>query len=299
MKTSVIIPTLNEENAIGNVIDDFKAMLPDADIYVIDGYSTDKTVEIALQHEARILLQSRAGGKGIAVREAFKNIPSDIYIIVDGDDTYDSDDIEALIEPIIDNEADVVLGARHYKDPGAMSLKHRFGNWVITKSLNLCFKTKFEDVLTGYRALNKKAVRELTLLEDGFAVETEMTIKHIANHHKIKEVKTHYYKREGTKAKLKSFEHGSLILSAIFLLFRDHKPIKFFGAIASILFIISTIFGYFVVADVVGLGSLGRPGLALVTVMLFLASIQLLSLGLVLDSINQKFKEIRYERSPY
>lgn len=293
MKTVVIIPVLNEENAIGKVIDDFKMSLPEADIYVIDGFSTDNTVNVALEHEAKILLQSREGGKGIAVREAFEEINADIYIMVDGDATYESADVNRLIEPIISGEADVVLGTRHYDAPDAMSRKHKFGNHVITGLLNSCFGVKFEDVLTGYRALNKKAVRELVLLEDGFAIETEMTIKHIVNHHKIKEVKTHYYKREGTEAKLKSFEHGKLIISAIFLLSRDYKPMKFFGVLSGMLLFVSFLLGYLVIVDMLILGYLGRPGLAMVTVMLFSAAIQLFSLGLVLDSINQKFKEAR------
>jgi len=298
MKIKVIIPALNEEHSVDKVIKDFKRELPKSEIIVIDGFSKDNTREIAKRAGAKVIMQSVPGGKGIAVREAFRNIDADIYVMVDGDDTYPADRVKDLIRPIIENRADIVLGTRTKKERDSMSFAHNFGNYVITKTLNFFFKTKLTDVLTGYRAIRRDVVKNLILLEDGFAIETEMTIKGIMEHYRTIEIPVKYKKRKGSESKLKTFKHGRIIMIALILLFRDYKPILFFGALSLIPFMLSFILGGIVLYSFITSGFMNRPGMATLSAMLFLSAIQIFSMGVLLDSVKQRLREEK-ERSKW
>jgi dolichol-phosphate mannosyltransferase len=202
MKLSVIIPTLNEEKTIASVIRQIKG-----EVFVIDANSTDKTVEIARKYDAKIIKQ-KSIGKGNALKQAFKQISSDIYVIIDGDNTYNPKEINKLIKPVILGEADLAVGSRILGN-GRRNIRflNLFGNFLFNLILRLCLKTEITDMLSGFRAINKELINNIKLISDDFEIETEMTVKTIKNGYKIKEVPVSYRKRI-TPSKLHPIKDG-------------------------------------------------------------------------------------------
>lgn len=295
MKIKVIIPTLNEEKTIGNVIKELKKKFPKENIIVYDGNSTDKTREIARRLDVKVMIQD-SSGKGNAIKEIFKKINADIFVFIDGDDTYSANRINELIDPILKNKADMVIGSRMIKEKGSMSLIHNIGNFIITSIINKIFSSNLKDVLSGYRAFNKKIVKNINILSEGFEVETELTVKSLMNKFRIIEIPMNYKRRpKGSEAKLKTFKHGYLIIYTSFLLFRDYRPMLFFGLASAILFITSLISGSVVLLDFLTTGITKRLGTAILTALLFLFSVQIFALGLTLDSINKKIMDTTYK----
>ena len=204
-KVAVLIPCYNEEITIKKVINDFKSELPDADIYVYDNNSKDKTAQIAQENGAIVRHEYRQG-KGNVVRSMFRNIDADIYVMVDGDDTYPADQVQKLIEPIRKGQADMVIGDRltngTYKNENKRQF-HEFGNNVVKNSINKLFKTNLKDILTGYRAFNKLFVKTMPVLSPKFEIETEMTLHALDKNFIIKEVPIVFRDRpEGSESKL-------------------------------------------------------------------------------------------------
>jgi len=233
MQTSILIPAYNEEKTIGKVIKDFKKQLTKSKVYVCDNNSYDKTAEIAKKAGACVLKEKRQG-KGYALRRLF-NIESDIFVIVDGDDTYLPYKVKELIKPITENKADMVIGARKKFNSGFF---RDTGNFFITKLINLLFKQKLQDALSGYRAFNSNSLKNLNLKSKGFEIETEITIKAIENNFKILEIPIDYKSRKDSK--LKTFKDGLKIFKTIICLFVHYHPIKFF---LFCLLLLSLIFG--------------------------------------------------------
>jgi len=225
----ILIPTLNEEETIGGVISSFKRQGFD-NILVIDGNSTDSTRAIAKRAGARVVIQ-RGKGKGAAVRQAFELIDSDIIVMIDGDGTYLPTEVQRLIEPIERGEAEHVIGNR-FAYGGAFAILHRLGNWVLNKIFSIGYGLELQDILSGYRAFTKGAVKKMTLRKEGFEIEAEMTVESVKRGIKLKEVPISYRKRRG-KSKLNFFRDGMRITYTLYVLARTHNPAFYFGIIGS------------------------------------------------------------------
>ncbi len=217
-KIAILIPCYNEEITIKKVIEDFRRQIPSADIYVYNNNSTDKTAQIAENCGAIVKNESNQG-KGNVVRRMFKEIEADIYVMVDGDDTYPAESVQELIQPIINQEADMTVGNRisngRYKKQNTRAF-HNLGNNLVVKIVNKLLKTDLKDVMSGYRAFNKKFVKTVQITTSNFEVETEMTLQAINKNLRIKEIAIEYRDRpKGSKSKLKTIKDGRSIIKTI------------------------------------------------------------------------------------
>lgn len=293
-KVSVIIPALNEGRTIEKVVRDFRRELKGARIIVYDGKSVDGTREKAKRAGAEVFVQ-KGRGKGAAMREALENIDSGIYLFVDGDDTYPAESAKDLIAPIIRGEADMVVGARADKERGAISPLHVLGNKVITGAINLCFRGKFHDVLSGYRAFSRAVARDVSIASAGFEAEAELTINTLIRNYRISDVPVRYRQRpEGSVSKLGSFGDGYIILSTVLSLFRDYRPLLFFGSIAAAFFIAGIALGSAVLFEWLGTGLVSKIPSAILSALLIITSIQLASIGMSMDMMKNKFRDLNY-----
>ena len=241
----ILIPTLNEEDSIGGIIRDFKTNGFE-NILVIDGNSTDSTREIAEREGARVEVQ-RGKGKGTAVRQAFELIKEEIIVIIDGDGTYLPSEVKRLLDPIIKNEADHVIGNR-FGFRGAFTLSHRIGNWILNKVFGLGYGVKLTDILSGYRALTKDSLKKMNLKKEGFEIETEMVIESVKRGIRIKEVPIRYDRRRGV-SKLNFIRDGLRIFYTLYVLARMYNPMFYFGIIGSLFIAVGTISGFYVVIE--------------------------------------------------
>ena len=211
MKTAVLIPCYNEELTIEKVIKDFRKELPDADIYVYNNNSKDKTAEIAKRNGAIVKDEYRQG-KGNVVRSMFYDIDADIYVMVDGDDTYPAEFVHKLIEPVVNGEADMAIGDRLSNGTYQKENKrhfHEFGNNLVKKGINVLFKTNLKDIMTGYRVFNKKFVKNMPVMSPKFEIETEMSLYALDKKFIIKEIPIIYRDRpEGSESKLITVSDG-------------------------------------------------------------------------------------------
>ena len=289
MKINVIIPTLNEESTIEKVVRDFKKNKKVHKVIVYDGNSSDKTIERAKKAGANVYIQE-GRGKGIAIREVFDRIDSDIYVLVDGDDTYSAESLNELLNPILCKKADMVVGNRINKqsERGSFSGLHKFGNKVVSKIISLCFGKNMNDVLSGYRTINKSLAKNVRLNSQGFEIETELTIKRLMGNYKIIEIPTKYRKRnEDSKSKLSSFGDGYLIFYTIISMLRDYKPLFFFSLLSLISGISGFYFGIIVLEEWFRTGLILKLPPAILSVLLIFVSVQLFTIGVILDAINK------------
>lgn len=241
MKIAILIPCYNEEMTIGKVVKDFKAELPEADIYVYDNNSKDKTAEVAKEAGA-IVRKEYNQGKGNVVRRAFREINADIFVMVDGDDTYPAKSIHELIEPIKQGKADMTIGDRlsngTYKKENKRAF-HEFGNMLVKSSINRLFRTKLKDIMTGYRAFNKIFVKNMPVLSGGFEIETEITLYALDKKFIIKEIPITYKDRpNGSRSKVNTISDGIKVVKKIISMYKDYRPRRFFFIIAFILIIL-------------------------------------------------------------
>ena len=245
-KVAVLIPCYNEEQTIKKVINDFQRELPDADIYVYDNNSKDNTANIA-KEEGAIVRHEYKQGKGNVVRSMFADIDSDIYVMVDGDDTYPASFVHKLIEPVRNGEVDMCIGDRlsngtYQKENKRMF--HEFGNNIVKWSINVLFKSKLKDIMTGYRVFNKKFVKNMPIMSEKFEIETEMSLYALDKKYTIREIPIDYRDRpEGSVSKLNTISDGIKVLKTIFKMYRNYYPLKFFGTIALVFAILSCIVG--------------------------------------------------------
>jgi len=241
----ILIPTLNEEDSIGRIIRDFKTNGFE-NILVIDGNSTDSTREIAEREGARVEVQ-RGKGKGTAVRQAFELIKEEMIVIIDGDGTYLPSEVKRLLDPIIKNEADHVIGNR-FGFRGAFTLSHRIGNWILNKVFGLGYGVKLNDILSGYRALTKDSLEKMNLKKERFEIETEMVVESVKRGIRIKEVPIRYERRKGV-SKLNFIRDGLRIFYTLYVLARIYNPMFYFGIIGSLFIAIGIISGFYVVIE--------------------------------------------------
>ncbi|RKY07504.1 MAG: glycosyl transferase [Planctomycetota bacterium] len=292
---AVLIPCHNEELTIGKVIDDFRSQLPQADIYVFNNCSTDATAEIAIGKGATVINEPRKG-KGFVVESMFSKIDADIYVMVDGDDTYLASEVCALINPIRQNRADCVVGARltSFSKESFRPL-HVLGNNLVRRLVNWIGKANLTDIMSGYRAFNRRVVRTIPVVSAGFEVETEMTLQMLQHRIKIVEVQIPYKERPaGSESKLNTFRDGFRVLWKIFRLFREFKPLTFFGSVGIIFFILSVIAGLPSIHDYISDPDhyVRHIPSAILATGLMLLSAGNVFLGILLHSLNWKFREL-------
>lgn len=293
-KIAVLIPCYNEELTIEKVVKDFQKELPDADIYVYDNNSKDKTAEIA-QNAGAIVRKETRQGKGNVVRTMFREIDADIYVMVDGDDTYPAEFVHQLIEPIRNDEADMTIGDRLSNGTYQQQIKknfHEFGNNLVRKSINILFNNKLKDIMTGYRAFNKTFVKNMPVLSPNFELETEMTLFALDKKFRLKEIPIVFRERpDGSESKINTFSDGIKVIKTIIKMFKDHKPLKFFTIIFAILLIIGIIIGLPVIIEFYKTGYITKmPSAVLATGIITLAVI-CEQCGIILHTIVKQHRE--------
>lgn len=306
MKIAVLIPCYNEELTIQKVIKDFRKELPDADIYVYNNNSKDKTEEIARRNGA-IVVNEYKQGKGNVVRSQFRDIEADIYVMVDGDDTYPAEFVHNLIEPVKNGNADMVIGDRLSNGTYQKENKrhfHEFGNNLVRKSINVLFSTNLKDIMTGYRVFNKRFVKNMPVLSSKFEIETEMSLHALDKKYVIKEIPIVYRDRpEGSVSKLNTIGDGVKVVKTIIRMFKDYMPLKFFGMIALVLLLIGLIVGVPVLVEFFRTSYITKvPSAILATGLMSLAAISL-QCGIILNTITRQHREnyelnlLRYEQN--
>lgn len=294
-KIVVLIPCLNEEKAINKVVHDFKNELPEADIIVFDNASTDSTVTMAQQAGARVIPEQRRG-KGFVVQSMFQKIDADIFIIVDGDDTYPADRVHSLLEPVLAGQADMVVGSRITP---SHSSQFRFinllGNKFYLYAINLIFNTKLTDILSGYRCMNRRFVKGIPIFVTGFEVEVELTIKSLERGYRIVEVPVNLRNRpEGSHSKIRVLSDGFKILWALLALFRDYKPLTFFGSIGLFCILLSLIPGFNVIYEYLAYQYIYKVPSTVLAIGLVLTGMGSIAIGLILHTINRRIQELEY-----
>ena len=289
----VIIPCLNEELTIAKVVSDFRNNLPGVRILVFDNNSTDRTAEIALAEGAEVIHSYRAG-KGNVVRHAFDTIDAGIYILVDGDDTYDASAARQLTTMIRDGEADMVVVGRMKNFDKRRSFRrfHQFGNILITGLVSSLFGIRLTDVLSGYRAVSSDFAKYAPLESEGFEIETEMTLQAIDKKYTIREIMAPYGKRpEGSSSKLSTLGDGFLIIKLIIMILRNYKPLFFFGTLGVSALIGSIFAGIPPILDYYHDKFVSHVPLAILAAGLGILSVLFIGIGLILHSFNVYHRE--------
>ncbi len=294
-RTAVLIPCYNEELTIADVVDRFRAELPDAEIYVFDNNSTDRTAAEA-ERAGAIVLPVGLQGKGYVVRFMFQHVEADIYVMVDGDGTYPAASVHSLIAPIINNQADMAVGSRlHGQSQSQFKFLNRFGNKLFLSALNSIFKVRLTDILSGYRAFNRKLVKSLPLFGGGFEIETELTIKALERGYRIVEVPIDLSERPtGSSSKIRLVRDGMRIIHTILALFRDYKPLTFFGAMGLIVIAAGFVPGLIVVFEFIETRFISHVPSAILAVGLVISGMLLVMVGLILHTITRRFQELNY-----
>lgn len=290
---AVIIPCYNEEATIANVVRDFATVLPAAQVYVYDNNSTDKSVENARKAGALVRLEKQQG-KGNVVRRAFADVDADIYVLVDGDDTYDAQSAPRLIAQLLNGPYDMINASRVEKSEQAYRKGHRFGNWAISTMITVLFGKSFNDVLSGYRVFSKRFVKSFPALARGFEIETELTVHALQLRMPVAETQTPYKERpEGSVSKLNTFRDGFRILFTILYLLKEEKPLAFFSIISLVLMVAALILGVPVIEDFMKTGLVPRlPSAVLATGLVILSSLSI-TCGLILDSLTRARLELK------
>ena len=304
-KIAVLIPCYNEELTIEKVIKDFRKELPDADIYVYNNNSKDKSAEIAKANGA-IVINEYKQGKGNVVRSQFRDIEADIYVMVDGDDTYPTEFVHKLIEPVRNGEADMTIGDRLSNGTYQKENKrpfHELGNNLVKKSINILFSTNLKDIMTGYRVFNKRFVKNMPVLSPKFEIETEMSLYALDKKYIIKEIPIEYRDRpEGSSSKLNTVSDGIKVIKTIVRMFKDYKPFRFFGIISLIFLLLGLLVGVPVLVEFFKTAYITKvPSAILATGFIGLAAVAF-QCGIVLDTVTRQHREdyelnlLRYEQ---
>lgn len=290
---AVILPCYNEEAAIGATIAGFRAALPEARIYVFDNNSKDRTVEVARAAGA-IVRTERMQGKGNVVRRMFSDVEADIYVMADGDATYDAAAAPALIRMMLNERLDMVVGARKSEVEEAYRRGHRFGNKMLTGILARLFGRTFSDILSGYRVFSRRFVKSFPVLSAGFEIETEISIHALELQMPVGEVITQYGARpEGSASKLSTYRDGWRILWTIMTLFRIEKPVLFFGAIGGMLALLAIILAIPLGVTYIETGLVPRLPTALLATGLVILAVLNWFCGLILATVVRGRREVR------
>lgn len=289
-KIAILIPCLNEESTISQVVYDFRQEIPEAVIYIYDNNSTDCTAKNA-QNAGAVVKNVPQRGKGNVLRRMFHEIEAECYVIVDGDNTYSAKDVHKLVEPILSGEADMVIGDRLSKDYYEKNTRpgHGFGNSLVNKTINKLFKSDIKDVMTGYRSLSFEFVKTFPARTDGFEIETEMTIFGVYHNIPIKSVIVDYKERQtGSVSKLHTIRDGFKVLNEIRFLHMTYKPFAFFSILACMLSALSVGFFIPILSEYISTGLVPRFPTLIVCGMVLLFAAVLFVTGVILQTLKRK-----------
>jgi len=293
MKTAVLIPCYNESATIGRVVSGFLSADASVTVYVYDNNSTDETARIASDAGA-VVVRERRQGKGWVVRSMFREVDADIYVMVDGDDTYPVEDALSMRQFVEDGSADMVIGDRLSSTYFAENKRrfHGFGNLLVRFLVNRLFGSDINDVMTGCRCMSRTFVKTMPVMSPGFEIETEMTIHALDKAFLVKEVPISYRDRpSGSVSKLNTFADGARVLGMLMRLFRDYRPMRFFGLVGTILLVLSI--GAFLIPldEYLATGLVTRTPTLIVSIALGLGAVLSLTCGVLLDSIRAHAKQ--------
>ncbi len=293
LRVAVLVPCFNEEAAIGTVVSDFRNALPEAQIFVYDNNSRDRTAEIGRASGAEVRSERRQG-KGHVVRRMFADVDADIYVLVDGDATYDAPSASRMIEMLVNDHLDMVVGVRIDQSAAAYRRGHRTGNRMLTGFLSAVFGHAFRDILSGYRVFSRRFVKSFPVLSDGFEIETELSVHALELALPVGEIETPYYARpEGSVSKLNTWRDGFRILGTILRLYRSEKPLRFFTGIGVVLALISIVLAIPIVITFIEEGIVPRLPTAVLSTGLMIVAMLSVSSGLVLDTVTRGRREMK------
>jgi glycosyltransferase involved in cell wall biosynthesis len=298
---AVLVPCFNEEAAISKVVADFRAALPTATVYVYDNNSTDKTSEVARAAGATVRREYERG-KGNVVRRMFQDIEADVYVMVDGDDTYEAAVAQKLVDRLFDEHLDMVVGKRIETHDAAYRAGHRLGNRVLTGLVSGLFKAQIDDMLSGYRVFSRRFVKSFPSFSREFEIETELTVHAMQMRMAVTSVDTNYKERPpGSTSKLRTFRDGWRILMTITNLVRNERPLLFFALVALLLTAAAFVLGIPVILDYAHTGLVPRFPTAILASALVVIAVISLATGLILDvvaHVRREAKRLVYLQHP-
>jgi glycosyltransferase involved in cell wall biosynthesis len=293
LRIAVLVPCFNEEAAVATVVRGFRQALPSAQIYVYDNNSRDRTADVAREAGAEVRSERRQG-KGHVVRRMFADIDADVYVLVDGDATYDAPSAPRMIEKLVAEHLDMVVGLRVDQEQTAYRRGHRTGNVMLTAFLAEIFGQAFTDILSGYRVFSRRFVKSFPVLSDGFEIETELTVHALELAMPVAEVETPYYARpEGSFSKLNTWGDGFRILLTILKLYRSEKPLRCFTAIGAFLGLVSIGLAIPIFVNYLETGLVPRLPTAVLSTGLMIVAVLSVSSGLVLDTVTRGRREMK------
>jgi glycosyltransferase involved in cell wall biosynthesis len=293
LRIAVLVPCFNEEAAVATVVADFRKGLPSAEIFVYDNNSTDCTIAVARTAGAQVRSERRQG-KGHVVRRMFADIDADIYVLVDGDATYDAASAPRMIDALLSERLDMVVGLRVDQAAAAYRRGHRTGNWMLTSFLSSVFGQAFKDILSGYRVFSRRFVKSFPVLSDGFEIETELSVHALELVLPVAEIETPYCARpEGSFSKLNTWRDGLRILGTILKLYRSEKPLRFFTAIGIFLTLASIGLAIPIIITYLEQGIVPRLPTAVLSMGLMILAVLSISSGLVLDTVTRGRREMK------
>ena len=292
-KIAVLIPCYNESKTIEKVVEDFKNALPDAKIYVYDNNSNDNTAELAKRAGA-IVRHEYQQGKGNVIRRMFREIDAECYVMTDGDDTYPAEFAPSMVEKVLNKNVDMVVGDRlssTYFNENKRPF-HNFGNSLVRKSINFLFKTDIKDIMTGYRAFSYQFVKSFPVLSKGFEIETEMSI-HAAdkNMYVENEIIDYRDRPEGSESKLNTYSDGIKVILTILKLYKNYKPMAFFGTLTFILAIVSMLLFIPILITYISSGRVPQFPTLIVSGFIMVSAIQSFFAGMILQTMTQKNRQ--------
>jgi len=293
LRIAVLVPCYNEEAAVATVIADIRKALPSAEIYVYDNNSRDRTAAVAREAGA-IVRSERRQGKGHVVRRMFADVEADIYVLVDGDATYDAASAPRMIDRLLDDHLDMVVGLRVDQVQAAYRLGHRTGNRMLTGFLASTFGHTFKDILSGYRVFSRRFVKSFPVLSGGFEIETELAVYALELSLPVAEIETPYYARpEGSFSKLNTWRDGFRIFGTMLKLYRSERPLRFFTVIGAVLALASVILAIPIVITFIETGLVPRLPTAVLSMGLMIMALLSVSSGLVLDTVTRGRREMK------
>ncbi len=302
LSVAIIVPCYNEAPAIGNVIDGFRQARPNVTVYVYDNNSTDETVSVAEKHGA-IVRRESIRGKGNVVRRMFADVEADIYVLVDGDDTYDAGSLDEMINRLLDTHSDMITGRRIAEGKEAYRFGHRLGNRFLASLARRLFGRESIDLLSGYRVMSRRFVKSFPAISTGFEIETELTIHALSLNIPMQEIDTPYRERgEDSVSKLSTYRDGVRILSTILLFTKEERPFLFFSVLSAVLVLLSLFLGIPITIEFLETGLVPRFPTAILAASIMLLAFLSLTTGMILDSVargRRELKRLTYLKLPW
>lgn len=294
MTIAVLIPCYNEAKTIAKVVRDYRAALPEADIYVYDNNSTDHTDDIAREAGAIVRYEYRQG-KGNVIRSMFREIDADCYLMIDGDDTYPAENAREMVDLVLERKVDMVVGDRlsatYYTENKRPF--HNMGNWLVKGLVNTIFKGSVSDIMTGYRAFSYQFVKSFPVLSKGFEIETEMTIHALDKNLSVQSVQVEYRDRPAdSPSKLNTYSDGMKVLRTIVRLYKEYRPMSFFGLLAALMALVSVILFIPIFAEYLHTGLVPRFPTLIVCGVMGTMALLLWVCGLILDTVAKKHRQL-------